>query len=644
VKDTTVMSTRLDHPAAAACWWAAGVLLLATVPSPAQLNGARQPGKQLRFEATVTPADPFSAANSTSGAAEAKVVVQRGETFLVTLRGTLEKGWHTYPITRRAPEQEESSQVSKLTFEGEGLKPIGPVHESDPEWKAYPDLKTALLEHEHPFTWSREIYVEPTAPAGKTVTLTAKVQTQVCDPKKCEPGTWTIPIPVTTSDAPALPVSPELQKRIDAKPAPVAVVPIPEEVRKTLASPAAPSPAAPASAPPKAPVGLMGTITTAVLGGLVSLLTPCVFPMIPITVSFFLKQSEARSKRATAPVSAGPSGITSTLPAGQAEAEVSQGASAILMAAVYSATIVIVLTAGGMALMPLLVRISQHYATNFALAAVFLFFALSLLGMYDITLPSWLQDATSSREGQGGLLGVFFMALTFSIISFACVGPIYGGFITLEASSQSAAASYAQWALGPLAFSVAFASPFFLLALFPSLLQSMPRAGSWMNSVKVVMGFLELAAVFKFLRSAELNYFAKSDYFTFDFSLSIYVALSLACGLYLLGLYRLPHDHEAPETIGVPRLLFSLAFLSLAVYLVPGLFKNEDGEPQRPRGDLFSAVESFLLPEAAPASPATAGKGERSTNKLVWHSKLNEALAEAKEKQKLVFIDFTGLG
>src|SRR5581483_2555671 len=105
----------------------------------------------------------------------------------------------------------------------------------------------------------------------------------------------------------------------------------------------------------------------------------------------------------------------------------SGGAGPVLMAAVYSATIVAVLTAGGLALMPVLVRISQHYATNFALAAVFLFFALSLLGMYDITLPSWLQDATASREGQGGLLGVFFMALTFSIISFACVGPIYGG-------------------------------------------------------------------------------------------------------------------------------------------------------------------------------------------------------------------------
>ncbi len=608
------MSTRLDHPAAFASLWAAGVLLLATVPSPAQPSGVRPPPKQLRFEARVTPADPFAPANATG--ASGKVEVQRGETFLVTLRGTPDKGWHTYPITRRGPEQEESSQVSKLTWEGDGLRPLYPIVESDPEWKAYPDLKTALLEHEHPFTWSQEFFVPPTAPAGKTVTLKAKIQTQVCDPKKCEAGTWFVEVPVTISSEPAAGVTPELQKRLDTGPPATQVVQIPEEIRKTLTTgTAATAETAPSSAPApptkaKAPAGIAGAIATAVIGGFVSLLTPCVFPMIPITVSFFLKQSEVRGK--------------------PGEGNCNGSASAVLQAAVYSGTIVLVLTIGGVALMQFLVSISQHYLTNFVLAALFLFFALSLLGMYDITLPSWLQDATAAREGKGGLAGVFFMALTFSIISFACVGPIYGSFIVFEASGQSTAAGYVQRVAGPLAFSAAFASPFFLLALFPSLLRSMPRAGSWMNSVKVVMGFLELAAAVKFLRSAELNFFAASTYFTFDLSLGIYVALSLACGLYLLGVYRLPHDHEAPESIGVPRLLFSLTFISLGLYLIPGLFKNGEGEPQRPRGDLYSALESFLLPESLPSGS--------------WRSNLPEALAEAKRKQKLVFIDFTGLG
>src|SRR5262245_24668682 len=290
--------------------------------------------------------------------------------------------------------------------------------------------------------------------------------------------------------------------------------------------------------------------------------------------------------------------------------------------------------------MRFLVELSVHWATNFALAWIFLFFALSLLGMYDITLPSWLQDATASREGKGGLVGVFFMALTFSIVSFACVGPIYGGFISVEATGSGTAAGYLMRGLPVLAFSAAFASPFFVLALFPSLLKTMPRAGSWMNAIKVVMGFLELAAVVKFLRAAELSMTRSSNFFTFDFSLGMYIAISLACGLYLLGVYRLPHDHDPAESIGVPRLLFSLAFLTLGAYLMPGLFKTDDGEAQRPRGTVFAWVESFLLPDTDGAKKPRKGN---SGQHLVWQSKLEEALAEAEREMKLVFIDFTGM-
>jgi thiol:disulfide interchange protein DsbD len=238
---------------------------------------------------------------------------------------------------------------------------------------------------------------------------------------------------------------------------------------------------------------------------------------------------------------------------------------------------------------------------------------------------------------------VIFMALTFSIISFACIGPIYGGFIALEATTSTTAGL--KRFLGPLAFSLAFASPFFFLALFPGLLRSMPRSGSWMNAVKVVMGFLEMAAVFKFLRAAELNYFSGSNWFTFDLTLGVYVALSIACGLYLLGLFRLPHDHEAPESIGVPRLLFSLTFLTLGVYLVPGLFKNEDGESQKPRGEVFLWVRSFLLPEpstGAPVASASGRGGQRA--RLAWLTSYPEAVRQARAQGKPIFIDFTGLG
>jgi thiol:disulfide interchange protein DsbD len=435
---------------------------------------------------------------------------------------------------------------------------------------------------------------------------------QVCDPKGCltEKQTLTVPVQVSTAEAVAL--APDVEKLLKSS----------DETVKRAGSVSDGKSASVANASGSSPAfnwqeyqvvnsaniqsisgegngqggGLWATIVTAILGGFISLLTPCVFPMIPVTVSFFLKQGESQHHRP------------------------------LTMAAVYCATIVAVLTAGGIALVHVLQIISQHWITNVFLTGVFVFFALSLLGMYEIELPSGLANLTGSREGKGGLVGIIFMALTFSIISFACVGPIYGAFITLEASGG--VVGWLQRILGPLAFAVAFSSPFFVLALFPTLLRSMPKSGSWMNSVKVVMGFLELAAAFKFVRAAELNLLAASKYFSFDLVLGIYVALAVACGLYLLNVYRLPHDHDAAESIGVPRLIFGLIFLSFAFYLLPGLFKDDRGRSQKPNGVAYEWVSAFLLPD------------ERSE----WGTDLAAALARAERENKPLFIDFTGLG
>src|SRR5205823_3685505 len=172
-------------------------------------------------------------------------------------------------------------------------------------------------------------------------------------------------------------------------------------------------------------------------------------------------------------------------------------------------------------------------------------------------------------------------------ISFACVAPFLGGFAGISVQSRP----WYEIILGGLAYSITFAAPFILLALFPTLLRQLPKSGSWMNAMKAVMGFLELAAALKFLRAAELLRFGHADFLTYDFVLGIYVALAIVCGLYLLSVYRLPHDHEAPEHIGVIRLLFSVLFLSLALYLLPGLFKQSTGEPQRPAGSVFAWLD-----------------------------------------------------
>jgi thiol:disulfide interchange protein DsbD len=592
----------------------AGALLLGAplgAPSPVQ---AAQPEKHVTFKASLAPFDPFSERNAVNLPADAKLEVRRGEKFLLILTGTPATGWHTYPIVKMMPGQEAQLSTVKLKNFGY-VANLGLVKESEPELVDVPGIGKQY-EYEKPFTWVFELLVRPNAPPGQTLNVEAEINLQVCDANGCTLETHVLSKPVLVSAKDAVPLSPETEKRLreyDAKNPPQGVQTDKDPSQAVKPDKTVPTPQGPFvwqdyevvdrlvledDGGPAKDSGLWATLVTAVIGGFVSLLTPCVFPMIPVTVSFFLKQAERQQHRA------------------------------LTMAAVYAATIVAVLTLGGIVLVKVLVDVSQHYLTNIFLTGVFLFFALSLLGMYEITLPSGLSNLTASGEGKGGLIGIVFMALTFSIISFACVGPIYGAFITLEASSQSAVTGWLQRFLGPFAFAVAFASPFFLLALFPSLLRSLPKSGSWMNSVKVVMGFLELAAAFKFVRAAELNLTRKTDYFSFDLVLGIYVALAVACGLYLLNVYRLPHDHGAPEAVGVPRLVLSLVFLSFGLYLLPGLFKGDKGKSQQPRGEAYQWVQAFLLPD----DPSD------------WQTNMGVALAQAEREKKLLFIDFTGLG
>jgi thiol:disulfide interchange protein DsbD len=323
--------------------------------------------------------------------------------------------------------------------------------------------------------------------------------------------------------------------------------------------------------------------------------------MIPITVSFFLKQSEKEHHQP------------------------------MTMALVYSGTIVVVLTLAAAFLLSVFRWLSVNPFMNYGLGLLFVYFALSLFGMYDIELPGGLARYTSSHEGQGGLAGTMFMALTFTIISFACVAPFLGGF------GGTAAGIERPWwhnLAGGLAFAITFAAPFFLLALFPTMLRRLPRSGSWLNSVKVVMGFLELAAAIKFFRSAELVLTNSETWlFTFDFALGIYVALAFLCGLYLLGVYRLPHD-TPEEHLGVMRMLFAMLFLAIGLYMLPALFKDASGDNQRPRGTLYAWIDSFLLPEAKP--------GEESGNLPATVAQARAA-GEKDGKPQRIFVDFTGV-
>lgn len=511
--------------------------------------------------------------------------VRRGQTITVTIKGTPSPGFHTYPITQRTPDEDELNLMRLSFSKTAGIQPVPGVTEGPTQFEdgLTPDLKTApFAVFEKPFQWSQDILITPDAPPGK-LTFQVKLDGQVCDEHHCVPLQRTFTQTVDVGNEPTLAVAPEIQQRIKAGAPPIKVVTPPK-------SASASTDAAPAS-------DLWSFIVAGVFWGAISLITPCVFPMIPITVSFFLHQSEKQHYRP------------------------------VTMALVYCATIIVVLTAAAIAFLSFFQWLSTNWIMNIFLGGLFIFFALSLFGMYEIELPSSLARFTSAREGKGGLLGTMFMALTFTIISFACVAPFLGGFGGTAAATEL---GWVQRVLGGVAFSATFAAPFFLLALFPRMLKAMPKSGSWLNTVKVVMGFLELAAALAFLRTAEVAIRPHAVFFTYDLVLGSYIALAVLCGLYLLGVYRLPHD-TPEEHLSVPRLLFSAGFLALALYLTPALFRySANGENQRPDGEVFAWLDAFLLPNEA--------KGD-----LPWTADLNKALAQARAQGKLVFVDFTGV-
>jgi thiol:disulfide interchange protein DsbD len=263
---------------------------------------------------------------------------------------------------------------------------------------------------------------------------------------------------------------------------------------------------------------------------------------------------------------------------------------------------------------------------NLLITTIFLFFALNLFGAYEITVPTGiltkLDRITRSREGEGsGIIGALLMGLTFTLTSFTCTSPFVGTILV--------AASQGDWQmplLGMLAFSTVFALPFFILALVPQWASQLPRAGGWMNSVKVAMGFLEVAAAMKFISNVDLVW--NWGIFTRDVVLAVWIAIGMILTVYLLGKFQLSHDSKS-ERIGAFRLISAVISLALSFYLVTGLFGAKMGE-----------LEAFLPPDLNNSSARFFGSAD---DKLEWIKNDYEgALAKAKAENKRVFIDFTG--
>ena len=582
--------------------------LLALPRGHAQEENPFRPGGQGQAEDQDVPVKERLKVSAVLEPAKAR----RGAT--VTIKVTLEPapGYYTYPL-KQIPEASNLTQASVTVLEfdpGNVAVPSGDGTGPKPKHKTEMGLGTYGVYTELAVLEQKLIVRPETKPGTYQINLT--VATQVCK-GQCAPVEEKFQLPVTVTDEAPVEgvVVPTAPQRSNGNAAPggglhatpklkIDPTKLPEiyaQITKRLV-------AAGGAAAEESTNDLWGFVLSGIFWGFISLLTPCVFPMIPITVSFFLKQSEQEHHRPLA------------------------------MALLYTLTIVTVLTLAAVLLLETFQALSQSPWTNFIIGMLFVVFALSLFGMYELELPSGLARFTSAKEGQGGYAGTVFMAFTFTIISFSCVAPFLGGFAGTSAAAQ--ARPMLHTVLGGLAFSLTFAAPFFLLALFPGVLKKLPRSGNWLNSVKVVMGFLELAAALKFLRSGELSLMQGEPalFLTYDFILALWIGICAAASLYLLNLFRLPHDTPS-ESVGVPRMLFALLFLGLAFLMLPGIFKvNTEGEKQRPDGAVFAWIDSFLLPEPKQAE---------------WSGDLPQMLKDAQDarvatsKRKLVFVDFTGI-
>ena len=355
----------------------------------------------------------------------------------------------------------------------------------------------------------------------------------------------------------------------------------------------------------------------AFLWGIASLLTPCVFPMIPMTVTFFLKGAKEKSRAA---------GIRKATGYGLS----------IIGIYTFIGTIVAVTLGAAFANW-----LATHWIPNVLFFLIFMFFAASFLGMFEIRMPSSLINKSDAKADKGGFIGTFFMALTLVLVSFSCTGPIIG--IILIKASQGA---ILEPMLGMFAFSLAFALPFTLFAVFPSWLSKLPKSGGWLNTVKVVLGFLEIALGLKFLSVADQTY--HWGILDREVYIGLWIVIFTMLALYLLGKIKLAHDSDMPF-LKVPRLFFAMIVLAFVVYLTPGLF----GHPLKALSGYLPPMSTHdfnLLGEIRGEDENQCGDDPKYSDFLhlphgiAGYFDYDEAMACAKAQGKPLFIDFTGHG
>ena len=347
------------------------------------------------------------------------------------------------------------------------------------------------------------------------------------------------------------------------------------------------------------------------LGGFAAILMPCIFPMIPMTVSFFTKQSKSRAE-----------GIRNAI---------LYGLSIILIYVLLGSVITAVF--GPEALNEL----STSATFNIIFFGLLVVFALSFLGAFEIVLPSSWATKIDSKADKGGIIGIVFMALALAVVSFSCTGPIVGTLL-VESSRNGGMAPI----VGMFGFSLAIALPFMLFAMFPGWLNSMPKSGGWLNTVKVSLGFLELAFAFKFLSNADLAY--QKHWLERELFIAIWIAIFTAWALYLFGKYMLPHDYEKADKIGVGRLTMAIIVTAFTVYMIPGLW----GAPLKILSGLTPPSTYSEIPQGINGTTQNTSKSDLPEHAhlgphgIIAFEDYEEGLAYAQKVNKPILLDFTG--
>lgn len=520
--------------------------------------------------------------------AEAPDQVKAGEVFEVTVKASIDGKWHLYSI---ANDPDAGPFPTKFSSANPDLTVAGEVQESEPTIELDPNFNAELGWHTTEATFTIPLAFREDAKGSSMIDL--EVFYQVCDDKSClPPKTKSITQSISINGVADSPYQgfEEASSNTESK-----VVSADDSKLEQ----------GEISRSGYGGEGIFSFLWIALTAGFAALLTPCVFPMIPLTVSFFSKQKEGEGGRAV----------------GQALAF---GVAIVVTFTILGALLALIIGASGAN------QFAANPWVNLFIALVLVVFAVSLLGAFELRLPhqltNWLNQ--KSNESSGGL-GILFMALTISAVSFSCTAPFVGGVL--------AATTGGEWfypIIGMAGFAAAFASPFVLFALFPRWLESLPKSGSWMNIVKVLLGFIELAAAIKFLSNADLVW--EWGLISRPFAIATWIAIFLLAGLYILGVYSISQDTK-PKAIGTGRLMLAMPFILFSFYLIPGLM-----------GASLGIWDAWLPPKQATdvsvvqSLAQRSGAGGNTAAEESWSSNYEESVAIAQKENKPVFIDFTG--